>query len=63
MRNIKKHCKWIILSSLVTVLGSCYPSADLTVEELDIIGTFYDTDIDFTTLNTFVMPDSIVQIP
>jgi hypothetical protein len=62
MKTIKKHVNWLILSSTLALVVSCYPSANLVVEDLDIIGTFYDTDVDFTTLNTFVLPDSIVQI-
>ena len=61
MKTIKKHFKWLILSSTLALVVSCYPSANLVVEDLDIIATLYDTDVDFTTLNTFVLPDSIVQ--
>ena len=62
MNTVKKKLNWVVILAIVTILGSCYPSENLLVEELDIVGTFYDTDADFSSFNTFVMPDSIVQL-
>jgi len=44
------------------VLGGCYPSESLTTEELDVVATVYDEEVDFSRFKTYAMPDTIVQI-
>jgi hypothetical protein len=63
MKSLTQKIKWLIIPSVAVIMGSCYPSADLIVEELDITATIlYDEDVDFNNFKTFILPDSIVQI-
>ena len=62
MKSIKNYNNSILLLAVVFLMGSCYPSENLRVEELDIVATLYDTDLDYSIFNTYVMPDTIVQI-
>ena len=53
----------IIYTSVMTlVLVSCYPDSAQYYEELDIVFTNYEEDIDFSSSETYAMPDSLVKI-
>ena len=44
------------------VHGLCYPEGPDYVHEKDIALTHYDEEADFSTLKTFVIPDSVVYV-
>ncbi|WP_346855903.1 DUF4136 domain-containing protein [uncultured Draconibacterium sp.] len=53
---------FLFLISVTAFLYSCHPEYDATIEELDLAITKYDQEQDFTKLQTFYMPDTIVYI-
>lgn len=49
------------LTALVLVL-SCSPDSGFnTVKDYDVVATHYDPEVDFTTLSTYAMPDTIIH--
>ena len=60
IKNWKQQCLGLVLGGLL--LGGCYPSENLVTEDLDVVVTVYDTDVDFSQFQTYAMPDTIVQI-
>ena len=58
-----KIFKLFALTSVFGLLTSCYnDSEDLNVEDLDIVVTAFDDTYNFNTIQTFVLPDSVVRI-
>ncbi len=51
----------LIFSSLV-LLQACFPYGPEDIEDFDIVGTFYDKDVNFSSYKTYAMPDSIAHI-
>ena len=48
---------------LILMAGACYPGDGPTdVDDLDVVLTLYDQDVNFGGFQTFAMPDSIVEI-
>ena len=47
---------------VVLCMASCYPEGPDYVHEKDIALTHYDDRADFSTLKTFVIPDSVVYV-
>ena len=47
---------------VVLCMASCYPEGPDYVHEKDIALTHYDEEADFSTLKTFVIPDSVVYV-
>jgi len=52
----------LTIATAAFVISSCYPNSPENTEDLDVVATFYDQEADFTSLTTFSMPDSVVQI-
>ena len=48
--------------ALALSVGSCYPGGIEYYEDTDIVFTSYEPDYDFTTANTYSMPDSVVKV-
>jgi hypothetical protein len=43
--------------------AACYPGdGPSNVQDLDVVLTLYDTEVDFSTFRTFAMPDSVVHV-
>ena len=61
-RKIQLTTVVILLIVSLTYLTGCYPSDTVSYQDLDLVTTVYDTSMDFQTLKTFKMPDSIVHI-
>jgi hypothetical protein len=58
-------CHGVILLGLTAAaaLGAgCHPDAPTNVSELDVVATAHDDSVNFGTIQTFVMPDSVVAI-
>lgn len=50
------------LLAAAALFGSCYPGDDLTVSETDIVVTAFNQDIDFATLTTYALNDTVVHL-
>jgi len=53
---------FLLFTSFVFILNSCYPGDSLTAADTDVIATFFSKDADFSTKMTYATPDSIVRI-
>ena len=60
---------WVRVSLLSTMLiGSmfllqaCFPFGPEDIEDFDIVGTFYDENVNFSTFKTYAMPDSVAHV-
>ena len=60
--KIKKTLWYVALLVMPVIISSCYPGGAEYVDELDIVGTRYDSEFDFSTAKTYLMPDTIVVI-
>jgi len=61
--------KWLLNLSLVLVfpmgialLDGCYPNDSISVSETDIVMTAYYDSVDFTTLKTYFMSDTVYPV-
>jgi hypothetical protein len=67
---IKKNLHlWVrvgLLSTLligsIFLLQACFPFGPEDIEDFDIVGTFYDENVNFSTFKSYAMPDTIVHI-
>jgi hypothetical protein len=41
---------------------SCYPGDELTVGETDMVVTLFDQNVDFSTKQTYAMPDTVIHL-
>ena len=60
---------WLRVSMLsVLILGgmfllqACFPFGPEDIEDFDIVGTFYDENVNFSNFKTYAMPDTIVKV-
>ena len=51
----------LIIGSMV-LLQACFPYGPQDIEEFDIVGTFYDKELNFSTYKTYAMPDSVAHL-
>lgn len=51
----------LILGSMI-LLQACFPFGPEDIEDFDIVGTFYDENINFSTFTTYAMPDTIAKV-
>jgi hypothetical protein len=49
----------LFLSASVIVLQSCYPYDDISVNDADVVATFYDSGTNFANLVNYAMSDTI----
>ncbi len=49
----------LFISTGIMMLSSCYPNDDLTVYETDIVMVGYNDSVNFTTLDTYYMSDTV----
>jgi len=52
---------FLIPASIILIEG-CYPNNDITIEDSDIVLTSYNDSIDFKSLSTYFMPDTVLPI-
>jgi len=50
------------MTILVAGVASCYPGEISSIDEADLVLTFYDTTADFESNVTYAMPDTIIRI-
>jgi len=51
----------LILGSMV-LLQACFPFGPEDIEDFDIVGTFYDENVNFSTFKTYAMPDTVAHV-
>jgi len=49
----------LIIPLGLTMLQGCYPNDSLTVEQTDVVATIYNDSVDFNTIKTYYMPDTV----
>ena len=59
MKN--KLTSFLVVATSVLLLG-CYPQGPEFTEDLDVVLTNFEDDYDFSSRNTYAMPDKIVKI-
>jgi hypothetical protein len=52
----------LLLGGSVMVLTGCYPGEVTSVQELDLVTTLFDKDVNFAGYKTYAMPDTIIHI-
>ena len=50
------------MTILLAGVASCYPGEISSIDEADLVLTFYDTTADFESNVTYAMPDTIIRI-
>ncbi|HZN98648.1 MAG TPA: DUF4136 domain-containing protein [Gemmatimonadales bacterium] len=50
------------LTGLVALGTACHPDEPTSVAELDVVATAHDDTVNFASIGTYVMPDSVVEI-
>jgi hypothetical protein len=66
----KKDLRSAFLPGILTLLAitvpavffSCYPGDPITPADTDVVATFYNPAADFSSLMTYAMPDSVLQV-
>ena len=44
------------------LLQACFPFGPEEIEDFDIVGTFYDENINFSSFKSYAMPDTIAKV-
>lgn len=52
----------ILLIGSMVLLQACFPYGPEDIEDFDIVGTFYDKNVNFGNFKTYAMPDTIVKV-
>ncbi|HEY9113189.1 MAG TPA: DUF4136 domain-containing protein [Bacteroidales bacterium] len=52
---------FLIPTSIILIEG-CYPNNDITIEDSDVVLTTYNDSINFKSLSTYYMPDTVLPI-
>lgn len=60
--SIHKLFSVILVVGLSIGLFSCYPDQTASVNDLDIVITNYDSSYNFGSVNSYIMPDTVVDI-
>ena len=53
---------WIPIIAIPAILLSCYPNGPSSPEDMDLVGTSYDKDFNFSQVSTFSLPDTVIHI-
>jgi hypothetical protein len=53
---------WILIITIPAIFQSCYPNGPSSPEDMDLVGTSYDKDFNFSNAKTFSLPDTVVHI-
>jgi hypothetical protein len=52
----------VVLLGLALALAACYPGEVTSISELDTVTTLFDANADWSTFQTYAMPDTIIHI-
>ena len=65
-KNLHLWVRVSVLSTLILgsmfLLQACFPFGPEDIEDFDIVGTFYDENVNFSSFKTYAMPDTIVHV-
>jgi len=62
-RGLIREWGRLVALGLVLSIAACYPGSGPTnVQDLDVVLTWHDPDVDFGTFLTFAMPDSVLHV-
>ena len=54
---------WLLgLAASIVLSTACHPGEPTSAEELDVVATAHDDTVNFADIQTYVMPDSVVEI-
>jgi hypothetical protein len=53
---------FLFLPAMLIGLAGCYPDESATIDELDIVLTSYDSSYNFSGIQTYIMPDTVIAI-
>jgi hypothetical protein len=59
---LRRSAAILTIAAAAIAMSSCYPNAPENSEDFDVVATFYDQNADFTSLTSYSMPDSVVQV-
>ena len=65
MNIMKNKLHWAIAAIMLFgfgLLSGCYPNDDLTNSESDIVKTNYSDTVNFSRINTYYLPDTILPV-
>jgi hypothetical protein len=64
MRQKNNYGKWgfFMILAIPFLLLSCYPGGPEYVEDMDLVATKYDSTFDFSKVNTYIMPDTVMPV-
>ena len=52
---------FLIPTSIILIQG-CYPNNDISIEDSDVVLTTYNDSVNFASLSTYFMPDTVLPI-
>jgi hypothetical protein len=52
----------LLVTGLTLLFSSCYPGDPLSTSETDIVATFYNQNADFSTKQTYIRPDRVIDV-
>lgn len=58
----KNYLSFLFILTITIMLTSCYPGGPEYIDEMDLVGTRYDKSFDFSKVDTYMLPDSIVRL-
>ena len=62
LRMIRRGLLPLQLAGWAALAAACHPGEPTNASEFDVVATAHDDSVDFGTIATFVMPDSVVAI-
>jgi len=58
-KNILYHLAIVVIPLGLMIFQGCYPKDDLTYEQTDVVMTAYNDSVDFNSLSTYFMSDTV----
>jgi hypothetical protein len=52
----------LVIPLMIAVLAGCYPDESASINDLDIVITNYDTGYNFSGIQSYLMPDTVIAI-
>ncbi len=62
MKSVANLLRWSFLALFVVSIEACTPSDLDYISDYDVVYTNYDKQFNFTGINTYFMPDSVVHV-
>ena len=58
-KNLFKYLLLTVITMGILIFQGCYPENDLTYEQTDVVLTTYNDSVDFSSLNTYYLSDTV----